>query len=100
MSVNPSVLKWTNPNPYPVDIELGELESGEFVPKFIVVGELQGDEYVAPLADMAFDEGEHTIALRAIDPSRSAGNVSGWSESASFEIRTEAPAPPLAVRVE
>ena len=105
MVINPTTLKWTAPTQntdgepitYELDYEMGAGEPLE--PMYIVVGSLQTDGvYQAPLSDAEFDEGENTIALRAIR--RDVPDLkSAWSNAVTFEIARVVPKAPFAVAV-
>lgn len=105
--LNPRRLRWRGsthrvdgtPITNPLDYELGELVGEAFVPKLIVVGELQeSGEYIAQLADMGFEDGNHTVALRAIELGPNL--ASAWSQPVSFTFIRSAPAAPFGLAVE
>ena len=84
---------------YAMEYEVGLQESGVFTPLMTIPGQLQdGGRYTAPIADLALDYGEHSIALRTFakeDPARK----SAWSESVEFVLSAEIPSAPLDLRV-
>lgn len=108
MKINPTTLRWTAPTENtdgtpiekPLDYELGKLQTdGTFLPRLVVIGTLQTDgTYAAPLSDMSFSFGEHTIALRAKYQDRP-DLVSEWSTAVTFEV-APIPNPPTALAVE
>lgn len=108
MAVNPQTLTWQAPTENvdgtPIDYELvydlGVTQGGlwEVIAQF--PGTLNPDgTYSAPLADFAFEDGEHTIGLRSVRadlPSL----VSEWSNTVTFEVENDTPNPPAALAVE
>jgi hypothetical protein len=105
--INPKNLFWRAPTENedgspitsPLDYELGGvLDETTIVSLYTVVGSLQTDgSYQAPLGEMAFEPGEHGIALRAINRDLPE-LVSKWSAPVFFKV-VAAPKPPLAVAV-
>lgn len=107
-NINPKNLIWQAPTTnidgtpiqYELSYELGVVQSdGSITPHVTVVGSLrESEDYIAPLSDMNFSQGEHVVALRSMaadEPSR----VSEWSEQVGFIISDEIPKPPLALAV-
>jgi hypothetical protein len=64
--------------------------AGEWQFFYVIVGELQGDRYVAPLQD--FPEGSHEIVLTAVDAE---GDESAYSNSMGFTIGVAPKAPAI-----
>ena len=102
-TINPQNFRWRAPTQNvdgtpitsPLDYELGQLVGGEMQPMVVIIGELQPDGlYEAPVSDMSFEEGEHTVALRAINVDRPE-SVSDWSNQVTFIISDEVPEAPL-----
>ena len=106
--VNPTELSWRAPTTnvdgtpiqYELNYELGIQDTdGVIQPNVLIVGNLREDDmYVAPIADMDFALGSHTIALRSMavdEPNR----VSEWSETVQFFISQAIPKPPLGLAV-
>jgi hypothetical protein len=108
VKVNPKDLSWVAPTTntdgtpiqYELSYELGIQDAAGLIqPNVTIVGSLrEDDKYVAPIADMGFESGSHTIALRSLaanDPLR----VSDWSSTVQFFISDEIPSAPLDVAV-
>jgi len=101
---NPTVFRWraptTNEDGTPIDYdlnyELGEQDDlGAFAPKASIVGSLQVDDvYEAPVGDMLWEAGEHTVALRAVN-SEDTDKVSDWSNPVTFIWSDRIPNAPL-----
>jgi len=108
---NPTVFRWQAPSKnedgtaidYTIDYELGEDEGdgidGNYVPKVALAGSLTaGGFYEAPVGQMAWSPGTHTVALRAINHAEPT-KVSAWSNAAVFLWSDRIPMPPLAFTV-
>ncbi|WP_417500771.1 hypothetical protein [Marinobacter sp.] len=109
MKVNPTTLSWqaptTNVDGSLIDYELeyevgiaGDSTEGDYAPLATIPGQLREREtYVAPIADLPLDHGEHTIALRSFDKAQP-DRMSEWSEPVTFMLAT-VPERPLELRV-
>lgn len=104
---NPKVFTWQAPTvsedgtaiDYPLNYELGEADAdGNFQPLVSIVGTLQDDHYEAPVSDMTWTPGNHTVALRAIN-GEDTSKVSPWSNSVTFLWSDRVPSAPLAFSV-
>lgn len=84
----------------PLDYELGELDvaTNNYVPLATIVGVLQAGRYEAPVGDMVFNSGQHTLALRAVAHDEDDVLNSVWSNAASFVI-VGTPNAPLAFAI-
>ena len=97
---NPENLEWIAPTENvdgspisgPLSYNLYRKEPGaaDYQFFYVIVGELQGDKYVAPLQN--FPEGSHEIVLTAVDTE---GDESAYSNSMGFIVGVAPKAPVL-----
>jgi hypothetical protein len=107
MKINPTKITWgrvterTDGSTIPGEINYNVGTAGAdgaITHHAILVGSLQPDNtFSAPIADMSFEPGVHTLALSATEVAT--GLTSAWSNTVAFEIVVAKPKPPLAVAV-
>ena len=107
MKINPTTLSWKAPTENedntPIDYELGYevgVKAGDtFMPIYATPGSLNPDgNYEAPIEAMNFQDGVHTIAMRAFRAD-SPSVMSKWSNELSFEIENDRPNAPFDIAV-
>lgn len=103
MKINPKTLSWQAPTTntdgtpiqYALEYELGVETNGAFVPQLTVPAQLNSDgRYEAAIEGMAFEYGQHTVAMRTFakdEPARK----SVWSASVNFTLSRQIPNPPM-----
>lgn len=111
--VNPKEFSWEAPTErvdgqpieYDLNYEVGVVQPDSsggttVVPKYTVVGSLReaDGKYVAPIEDMSFDYGSHTVTLRAFS-TENPDLKSEWSNTTDFLIENANPSAPLALAV-